>query len=148
MATINNTAATSADTDKTDYSKSAGKKRRTPKTSAHSTGPSRKPAAKQPRSNVAVASTAQPDGSTTARTTCVPKTRSTGSVLREGSKGAVVVDLLKRKQGATVAELTKATGWQAHSVRGFLSGALKKKHGIAVASDKDGNGERRYRIAS
>jgi len=43
--------------------------------------------------------------------------------------------------------LQKAAGWQAHSVRGFLSGTVKKKLGLEVASEKTGKGERRYRIA-
>ncbi|MBZ6380098.1 hypothetical protein B5C34_14520 [Pacificimonas flava] len=53
--------------------------------------------------------------------------------------------LLKRKTGASLAEMTKATGWQTHSVRGAMAGALKKKRGLAISSEKL-NGERRYRI--
>jgi len=69
------------------------------------------------------------------------------SAAREGSKQALLIDLLKRKSGATIDELVKATGWQAHSVRGAISGALKNKLGLAVASEKvDGRG-RVYRIA-
>ncbi len=71
-----------------------------------------------------------------------------GGVFRDGTKGSTIVSLLRLKGGATIAELTKATGWQAHSVRGFLSGALKKKAGLAIASEKGDDGERRYRIAS
>ena len=67
---------------------------------------------------------------------------------RDGSKGSTIAGLLKLKGGATIAELTKATGWQAHSVRGFLSGTLKKKAGLNIASEKGDDGERRYRIAS
>ena len=70
------------------------------------------------------------------------------ATFREGSKGATVTALLRKKDGATIAQLAKATGWQNHSVRGFLSGTLKKKHGITVASEKASDGERRYRIAS
>jgi DNA-binding MarR family transcriptional regulator len=65
---------------------------------------------------------------------------------REGTKQALLIDLLKRKTGATIAEIVTATGWQAHSVRGAISGALRKKLGLAIASEKvDGRG-RVYRI--
>ena len=64
------------------------------------------------------------------------------------SKQSVMIDLLKRKDGATIADLTAATGWQAHSVRGAISGTLKKKLGLAVSSENvDGRG-RVYRIAA
>lgn len=66
---------------------------------------------------------------------------------REGSKKAIVLGLLRRKQGATLAEIMKATDWQAHSVRGFLSGALGTKMGLTVASTKREDGERVYSIA-
>jgi Protein of unknown function (DUF3489) len=52
--------------------------------------------------------------------------------------------LLKRKNGATIAEMTKATGWQQHSVRGALAGAMKKR-GHTITSDKV-DGTRRYKI--
>ena len=55
-------------------------------------------------------------------------------------------ELLKRPKGATLEDLTKATDWQAHSVRGFLSGTLKKRMGLTVLSEKDDKGTRRYRI--
>jgi hypothetical protein len=65
---------------------------------------------------------------------------------RAGSKQAKVIDLLKRPEGATVAEVMKATGWLPHTVRGMFSGALKKKHGLTLVSAKDQRG-RVYRIA-
>ena len=65
---------------------------------------------------------------------------------REGSKAAKVLDLLKRSGGATLAELTKATGWQKHSVRGFLSGTIGKKMGLKLESIKDEGGERTYSL--
>jgi hypothetical protein len=61
-----------------------------------------------------------------------------------GKLGKVVV-LLKRPKGATIADLTKATGWQAHSVRGAISGAIKKKLKLTVLSEKTGD-VRTYRI--
>ena len=64
---------------------------------------------------------------------------------RDGTKLATIVAMLRRPKGASIAEMAKATGWQLHSVRGLISGAIKKKLGLAVASEQiDGN--RRYRI--
>jgi hypothetical protein len=55
---------------------------------------------------------------------------------RQGSKTEQVLELLKRPEGATLKELMKTTGWQPHSVRGFISGTLGKKMGLAVESAK------------
>jgi hypothetical protein len=65
---------------------------------------------------------------------------------REGSKTAKVLDLLKRSDGATLKEIMKATGWQPHSVRGFISGTLGKKMGLTVTSTKGEDRERTYSI--
>jgi hypothetical protein len=65
-----------------------------------------------------------------------------------GSKGLAILTLLRREQGATIEELMAATGWQAHSVRGFISANLKKKLGLTVLSEKAEDGIRRYRIAA
>jgi hypothetical protein len=74
------------------------------------------------------------------------QSNSAGSA-RAGTKLARMVDLLRSEMGATLAEIVEATGWQAHSVRGAISGTLKKKHGLTVTSEKvDGRG-RVYRIA-
>jgi hypothetical protein len=64
------------------------------------------------------------------------------------TKTEKVIKLLRRKNGATIADLQKATGWQAHSVRGFMSGTLKKRMELAVVSDTDAKGVRRYRVAT
>jgi hypothetical protein len=72
--------------------------------------------------------------------------RPKAAVAREGSKAAKVLALLKRSGGATLQELMKATGWQPHSVRGFLSGAVGKKLGLAVESTKTESGDRRYAV--
>ena len=66
--------------------------------------------------------------------------------MREGSKTATILELLKRPGGATSKELQKATGWQPHSVRGFLSGTIGKKMGLTVTSTKGEDGERNYSI--
>src|ERR1039458_5491900 len=65
---------------------------------------------------------------------------------REGSKTAKVLDLLKRPGGATLSKIMKATGWQAHSVRGFISGTLGKKMGLTITSTKGEDGERSYSV--
>ena len=66
----------------------------------------------------------------------------------DGSKTARVLDLLKRKGGVTSAELMEATGWRAHSVRGFLSGAVRKRLGLTVVSTKNDGGSSTYSIES
>lgn len=66
---------------------------------------------------------------------------------RDGSKKTVVIDLLRRKDGATMAEIAKATDWQKHSIRGFISGQLTKKMGLSIESTKNEAGERTYRLA-
>ena len=67
------------------------------------------------------------------------------STRRAGSKQARVLDMLRRKNGATVEQIMAETGWQPHSVRGFLSGAVKKKFGLALTSEPSEAG-RVYRI--
>jgi hypothetical protein len=66
---------------------------------------------------------------------------------RQGSKTEKVLELLKRSGGATLKEIMKATDWQPHSVRGFISGTLGKKMELEVESVKGENGERTYSIA-
>jgi hypothetical protein len=64
---------------------------------------------------------------------------------RSEGKGARILEMVGRAQGATLAEITKATGWQAHSVRGFLSTAVRKRE-IKIESSKSEAGDRTYRI--
>jgi len=66
---------------------------------------------------------------------------------RDDSKKAQVIEMLSRKDGASLADIMQTTGWQAHSVRGFISGALIRKTGLPVESFKRDDGERVYRIA-
>ena len=65
---------------------------------------------------------------------------------RADSKGARILAMIERAKGATLAEIMKATDWQAHSVRGFLSTAAKK-HGLKIESTKTETGDRLYKIA-
>ncbi|WFL77812.1 DUF3489 domain-containing protein [Altererythrobacter arenosus] len=69
---------------------------------------------------------------------------STNTIKKPASKLDTLEKLLKRKTGASIAEMTSATGWQQHSVRGAMAGALKKR-GHAIASEKI-DGSRHYRI--
>jgi hypothetical protein len=74
------------------------------------------------------------------------KQTASASVPREFSKKQIVIDMLRRKGGATLAAIMAATDWQAHSVRGFISGNITKKMGLAVESTKSKDGDRTYRI--
>ena len=66
---------------------------------------------------------------------------------RTGTKQALVVEMLRRSEGATVDQIMDATGWQRHSVRGAIAGAIKKKLGLAVTSEKVEDRGRVYRVA-
>lgn len=65
---------------------------------------------------------------------------------REGSKKAIVLEMLRREGGATLPEISKATQWQNHSVRGFISGTVGKKMKCKVESTKNEAGERVYKL--
>jgi Protein of unknown function (DUF3489) len=75
-----------------------------------------------------------------------PKSAKKAKSARRGSKTNQVLDLLRQPGGVTAKELMEATGWQSHSVRGFLSGTIGKKMGLAVTSTKGEDGERSYSI--
>ncbi|CAN7529448.1 MULTISPECIES: DUF3489 domain-containing protein [Aminobacter] len=83
-----------------------------------------------------------PKGAPTSETsvTKVKKTRPTET------KAEMVLKKLRLTKGATLHQLIDATGWQAHSVRGFLSGTVKKKLGLNLISETSKDGLRRYRI--
>ncbi len=63
---------------------------------------------------------------------------------REHSKQATIIGMLQRTEGATIAQICEATGWQPHTVRGTFAGALKKKLGLTITSDKTQGGVRTY----
>ena len=75
-----------------------------------------------------------------------PKSAKKATGARNGSKTATILEMLKRPGGATAKELLKATGWQPHSLRGFLSGTVGKKLGLTVTSLKSEDGERTYSL--
>ena len=84
-------------------------------------------------------------GGTRSKAAAKPKTGAPPSV-RPGTKQALLIDLLTAKDGATIDQIVTATGWQPHSVRGAISGTLKKKLGLIVTSETiEGHG-RVYRI--
>jgi hypothetical protein len=66
---------------------------------------------------------------------------------RADSKQALVLAMLRRKQGTSIAAVMPATGWQPHSVRGFLTAVVRKKLGLMLVSEKIGE-ERVYRIVA
>lgn len=74
-----------------------------------------------------------------------PETKAGGASVSRGKIGQLVL-LMRRSGGASLAELTAATGWQAHSVRGAISGTVKKKLGLIVETHVT-DGARRWRIA-
>ena len=63
------------------------------------------------------------------------------------TKLAQLEAMLRRPSGATIEQISKSLVWQAHSVRGAMSGALKKKQGLTITNEKTDNGRRLYRIA-
>jgi hypothetical protein len=67
---------------------------------------------------------------------------------RDDTKQAQLIAMLRRKDGATIAQIVAATGWQPHTVRGAFAGALKKKLGLTVTSEKVEGVGRVYRLAA
>jgi hypothetical protein len=112
-----------------------------PKAAKKATGGARSakgaPATGKP-SKKATAAKAAPKGKKAA-----PAAKPTG--VRGGSKTALVIELLQRKNGATISEIMDKMGWQRHTVRGFMAGAMKKA-GYTVESFRPEGGERSYRL--
>ena len=71
-----------------------------------------------------------------------------GTGNKKSTKANAMLDLLRSKTGASIEDITNATGWQSHSVRGFLSGTVKKRMGLTVENEPDKEGVCRYRIVA
>jgi hypothetical protein len=95
-----------------------------------------------------VAPTAAKASKKATRSKKAPQPAAKAKDTREGSKTAMILELLKRPGGAGLREIMEVASWQAHSVRGFISGTLGKKMGLTVLSVKAESGERRYSINS
>ena len=93
----------------------------------------------------------KPKATKVAAVTKNPPTAATGAQedkTRPGTKQALLIDLLRRPEGATIAEIVEATGWLAHTVRGAMAGALKKKLGLTITSEKEETRGRVYRLGA
>ena len=71
----------------------------------------------------------------------------TSRTIRPGTKLAAIIDAMRHPGGATIAQMMAGTGWQAHSVRGAISGMVRKRLGYEVVTEKGADGQSAYRIA-
>ena len=88
------------------------------------------------------------NASTAAPATGTKTRKQAASKPKPKTKLAQLEAMLRRPDGATVEQISKSLDWQTHSVRGAMSGALKKKQGLTITSDKTDDGRRVYRIAA
>lgn len=91
----------------------------------------------------------KPTKPTKPRAVRASRSKATTKVLsaETGTKQDQVLALLRRQNGATIDDIVNVTDWQPHSVRGFMSGAVKKRLKIDVISEKGSDGVRRYFVA-
>lgn len=75
------------------------------------------------------------------------KLETTPRAIRPGTKLAAIINAMRHPDGATIAQMMAGTGWQAHSVRGTISGMVRKRLGYEVVTEKGADGQRAYRIA-
>jgi len=122
-----------------------------PKQAPSTKGKNDAPKGRKAAKKAAAKKDAKPAGKNPAKKQAKPASKKAATkeapVPREFSKKAIVIDLMRRKDGATLAEIAKATDWQSHSIRGFISGSLTKKMGLNVESLKRQDGERSYKVA-
>ncbi len=71
----------------------------------------------------------------------------TSRTIRPGTKLAAIVEAMHHPGGATIAQMMAGTGWQAHAVRGAISGMVRKRLGYEIVTEKGADGQRAYRIA-
>ena len=79
-------------------------------------------------------------------THALQKLEATSRTIRPGTKLATIIDAMRHPGGATIAQMMAGTGWQAHTVRGAISGMIKKRFGYEVVTEKGADGQRAYRI--
>jgi hypothetical protein len=75
------------------------------------------------------------------------KLEATPPSIRPSTKLAAIIDAMRNPDGATIAQMMAGTGWQAHSIRGVISGMVRKRLGYEVVTEKGADGQRAYRIA-
>jgi Protein of unknown function (DUF3489) len=121
--------------------KAASKKAASPKKGA----PKSQKSAKAAKAKPAAAAKARTNPAKTGKAPKSARAKTEG--VRGGSKTSAILELLHRAKGATLADIMEATSWQAHSVRGFISGTLGKKMGLTVKSEKREDGTRVYSVA-
>lgn len=71
----------------------------------------------------------------------------TSRTIRPGTKLAALIDAMRHPDGATIAQMMAGTSWQAHTIRGAISGMVRKRLGFEVVTEKGADGQRAYRIA-
>ena len=76
----------------------------------------------------------------------IQKLESMPPTIRSGTKLAAIIDAMRNPDGATIAQMMADTGWQAHSVRGAISGMVRKRLGCEVITEKGADGQRAYRL--
>jgi hypothetical protein len=80
-------------------------------------------------------------------THALQKLEATAPTIRPGTKLAAIIDAMRHPDGATIAQMMAGTGWQAHTVRGAISGMVRKRLGYEIIAEKGADGQRAYRIA-